>query len=98
MNKYSKNNKLNTVLTNIEADLLKLGIDEVNRYYKDFKNEIDYNIVQYGNLLVYFSDIYKFYANAEYKTTGKMSSYKIWEIYKRQVGYVTRQLINEYGI
>lgn len=91
--KYSKNKKLNKALTEIEADLLELGIEEVKRYYNQFKYESDYNIAQYGNLLVYYNQIYDFYKNCGYKSTDKMSSDKVWDLYKRQVGYVARCLI-----
>lgn len=93
MNKYSKNVKLNKALTEIEADLLELGIDEVKRYYNEFKNEVDYNIVQYGNLLIYYDDIYNFYRSCGYKSTDKMTTDKIWDLYKKQVGYVARCLV-----
>ena len=91
---YSKNVKLNKALKGIEADLLELSIDEIKRYYNDFKREVDYNIAQYGNVLVYYSDIYDFYKNCGYKSTDKMTTDKIWDLYKRQVGYVARCLIN----
>ena len=91
---YSKNSKLNKALKGIEADLLELSIDEIKRYYNVFKYEADYNIAQYGNLLVYYSDIYDFYKNCGYKSTDKMSTDKIWNLYKKQVGYVTRCLVN----
>lgn len=97
MIKYSKNKKLNTLLQNIEESLIDLGIDEVKRYYNEFKNCSDYNIVQYGNLLIYYVDIRNFYIECGYSnnTINKMSDYKIWEIYKRQVGYVVRRLLSE---
>ena len=93
MKNYSKNVKLNKALMGIEADLLDLGVDEVKRYYNQFKYENDYNIAQYGNLLVYYSDIYKFYKDCGYKSTEKMSNSKIWDLYKKQVGYVVRCLV-----
>ena len=96
MNKYSKNNKLNKVLMKIESDLLEIGINEVKRYYNEFRNEVDFNIVQYGNMLIYYNDIYNFYRSCGYKSTDKMSTNKIWDLYKNQVGYVTRKLILEY--
>ena len=96
MNKYSKNNKLNKVLMKIESDLLEIGINEVKRYYNEFRNEVDFNIVQYGNMLIYYNDIYNFYRSCGYKSTDKMSTDKIWDLYKNQVGYVTRKLILEY--
>lgn len=95
MNKYSRNNKLNAVLTEIENQIKDFGVYEAKRYFDEFKGEIDYNIVQYGNLLVYFSDIYKLYRDCGYKTTDKFSTDKIWETYKRQVGYVVRKLMYE---
>ena len=98
--KFSKNAKLNNALSGIYEQLKDFDTDcetgestgEVKRYYKDFKNsgENDYNIAQYGNLLVYYSDIYKFYADCGYKTTAKFSVTKIWDVYLRQVGYIVR--------
>ena len=89
--KYSKNKKLNGVLKEIEEQLLELGLDEVKHYYDEFKHETDYNIAQYGNLLIYYYDVQEMYQRNGYKT--KFSDNKIWEIYKNQVGYVTRQLM-----
>ena len=93
MEKYSKNKKLNEVLTIIENQLLELGLDEVKHYKDNFKNELDYNIAQYGNLLIYYVDVKEMYRNCGYKTLDKMSDTKVWEIYKRQVGYVASQLV-----
>ena len=92
--KYSKNAKLNTVLNQIEFDLLQFGKDEIKRYMKEYPNEPDYNIVDYGNMLIYYWEIRKMYINAGYKTfeNNKISDFKMWEIYKRQVGYVAREL------
>lgn len=95
MKKFSKNVKLNTVLNGIYEDLQELGISEVKRYYNEFKFEPDYNIAQYGSMIVYYYDLREFYKNAGYKSMEKMSDGKIWEIYKRQVGYVARILISE---
>ena len=87
--KFSKNQKLNAVLSAIYDDLQDLGSD-VKRYKNQFKNETDFNIVQYGNLLCYYNDIRDFYKAAGYKSLDKLSNDKIWEIYKRQVGYIAR--------
>ena len=91
-NKYSKNKKLNNVLTTIESQLLELGLDEVKHYKESFPNEIDYNIAQYGNLLIYYYDVKQMYKNCGYVSLDKMSDSKVWEIYKRQVGYIAREL------
>lgn len=98
MIKYSKNKKLNTLLQNIEKSLIdNLGINEIKRYYSEFKNCSDYNIAQYGNLLIYYADIRDFYIDSGYSnsTINNMSDYKIWKTYKRQVGYVVRRLLSE---
>ena len=92
MKKYSKNKKLNEVLSRIERQLLELGLDEVKHYKKSFPNEIDYNIAQYGSVLVFYSDVKQMYKDCGYKSLEKMSDEKVWEIYKRQVGYVAREL------
>lgn len=93
--KYSKNTKLNTVLNQIEDDLKCLELPEIARYMKDFPNEPDYNLAQYGNMLLYYCDIRKMYTDAGYKIFegNRISDNKMWEIYKRQVGYVARELM-----
>lgn len=93
--KYSKNIKLNNVLNQIENQLTYLELPEIARYMKDFPNEPDYNLAQYGNMLVYYWEIRKMYINAGYKTfeNNRISDNKMWEIYKRQVGYVARQIM-----
>lgn len=93
--KYSKNVKLNTVLNQIEFDLLQLGKNEIAWYMQDNPNEPDYNIAQYGNMLIYYWEIRKMYIKAGYKSfcDNRISDNKMWEIYKRQVGYVARQIM-----
>lgn len=97
MIRFSKNNKLNNALTGIYNQLKDFDTDgngkstgAVIQYYKDFKREKDYNIAQYGNLLVYYYQIYEFYKNCGYKSTANFSTSKIWDIYCRQVGYIVR--------
>lgn len=93
--KYSKNTKLNTVLNQIENDLICLGLTEIKRYMKEFPNEPDYYIAEYGNMMIYYSQIRGMYLDAGYKTfsISRISNTKMWNIYKRQVGYVARQII-----
>lgn len=93
MRNFSKNKKLNGVLNDILESLQELGTEEVARYYKEFNNEKDYNIVQYGNLLMYYDDIRELYRRNGYISLDKMSDNRIWDIYKRQVGYVARTLV-----
>ena len=93
--KYSKNVKLNTVLNQIENDLICLGLSEIKRYMKEFQNEPDYNIAEYGNMMIYYPQIRGMYLDAGYKTfsISRISNTKMWNIYKRQVGYVARQIM-----
>lgn len=88
--KFSKNKKLNAALTAIYEDLKDFGEEEIKHYKKQFNNEVDFNIVQYGNLLCYYDDVYKFYEACGYKSLSKLNNQKIWDIYKRQVGYIAR--------
>ena len=98
-NKYSVNQKLNKALCGIEGQLLdmcdseKESINQILAYVKDFKKEPDCNIAQHGNLLIYCYDIKEFYKNCGYKSTGRMSDSKIWDLYRHQVGYVARRLV-----
>lgn len=93
--KYSKNVKLNAVLNQIEENLLQFGKDEIKRYMKEYPNEPDYNIVDYGNMLINYWEVRQMYIKAGYKSfeDNRISDSKMWEIYKRQVGYVARQII-----
>lgn len=92
MKKISKNSKLNAVLNEIYEDLQEMGLSEICRYRANFDREPDYNIVQYGNLLIYYYDVREMYKRAGYKSMDKMSDSQIWEIYKRQVGYIAEMM------
>ena len=91
-NQYSPNNKLNAVLKDIHGQLNEVGKSEVDNHKKLFGRDIDYGLVQNGNLLIYYDDIRKMYKKAGYSknTIDKMSDDKVWDTYKRQVGYVAR--------
>lgn len=99
--KFSKNAKLNNALCGIYEQLKDFDTDTetgestgaIITYYNEFKNDKDapdFNIAQHGNLLCYCYQLYNFYRNCGYKTTDKLSSQKIWDIYRRQVGYIVR--------
>lgn len=96
--KYSKNTKLNTVLNQIEGNLLQFGKDEIARYMQEYPNEPDYNIVDYGNMLISYWEVKQMYIKAGYKSfeDNRISDSKMWKIYKRQVGYVARELMKYY--
>ena len=93
MKKFSKNKKLNGVLNEILEQLEELGLEEVKHYYDNFRNETDYNLAQYGNLLIYHYQVKELYFRNGYKTLEKWGSDKVWETYRRQVGYVARYML-----
>ena len=92
--KFSKNNKLNYVLTDIHDYLMELGKDEIKRYMHDFPNEMDYNIYQYGNMRIYNDEIRVLYM--DYKCLKNASINKLIGIYKRQIRYMANLIINDY--
>ena len=93
MKKFSKNKKLNYVLNDIYSYLMEMGKDEIKRYMKDFPYKADYNIYQYCNMRVYNDEIKELYK--DYKSLKNASIDKLINIYKRQVGYMARLIINE---
>lgn len=101
--RYSVNPKCNAIPNAIREELLTISdtLDDslmnIKRYMREYPNEIDYNIVQHGNLTCYTSQVYEMYKTAGYKCEG-WSTDKIWEAYRRQTGWVARQLMREFGI
>lgn len=91
MIKFSKNKKLNEVLNTIYDEVMEIGIDDIKRYYNEFKDFKDYNIFSYGNVRIYYDDIRELYK--DYKSLVNASDSKLEEIYKRQVGYIARYII-----
>ena len=89
VNKFSKNAKLNSVLTGIYEQLKDFGEDEIKHYKKEFTKEKDFNLVQYGNILIYYDQVREFYKSCGY-ACDRWSNEKLWETYKRQVGYIAR--------
>jgi hypothetical protein len=98
---YSKNKKTNETMKDIETQLFDMGetkteaLQEIKRYKKEFPKELDYNIVQYGNLLVYYYDIRKFFERNGYKGIDKLSDSAIWEKYKKFVRIVVNKLLKD---
>ena len=96
--KFSKNQKLNFVLNDIYFSLLEMcetekeSIQEIKRYKENFHNELDYNLYQYGNLLVYNDQIQNLYS--DYKSLQNVSIDKLIETYKRHVRYVANYILS----
>lgn len=79
----------------IKRELIEdLGLEEVKHYFEEpsFKRESDYNIVQYGNLLIYYDDVRDLFKECGYAVKW-YSDDKLWESYKRLVGSITRELM-----
>lgn len=95
--KFSKNAKLNKVLNSIYTDLLQMrdteseSIREIKRYKSNFPKEVDYNLYQYGNVLICNHEIINLYS--EYKSLEKASIEKLIGIYKRQIRYVVNYIL-----
>lgn len=100
---WSRNKKLNTCLQAIAESLLEMcetpqtSFSSIKNYILDFPKEPDFNIAQYGNLLCYYYDIREFYKNCGYSAKGvnRRSDAEIWDLYKRQVGYVAKTLLTQ---
>lgn len=98
-NKWSKNAKLNAVLSEIEDDLRNMcdseyeSIEMIRQYMQDFPREIDYNLAQYGNMLIYYVQVREMYKRAGYKNVDRLSDTDLWATYRRQVGYVAREIV-----
>lgn len=98
---FSNNKKYNAYLTGIKEQLLTIhdtpeeSIEEVRHYMEGFPDEVDFNLAQYGNLLIYYDDVRDFMRECGYaeSTISKMSDHQIWEAYKRNVGHVARELV-----
>ena len=93
MVKFSKNIKLNYVLNDIYNYLMELGKDDIKRYMHSFPHEMDYNIYQYGNMRINYSEIKELYK--DYKCLKNASIDKLINIYKRQIRYMANLIINE---
>lgn len=99
--RFSQNKKTNGVLNEIYNDLLEIhdteeeSRNEVKRYRKEFPRLSDCNLVDYGNMLIYYEDIRAMYRKHGYKTLDRLSDNKVWDIYKRQVGYVARLIAGD---
>ena len=97
---FSKNVKLNGVLNDIYTQLLEMcdteteSISEIKHYAKEFPKEYDYNIAQYGNLIIYHDDVLAMYKRHGYKSLDRLSNDARWDTYKRQVGYVVRYILD----
>lgn len=110
INNARRNKALNGVYDDIVYTFTKeYYISEVKRYKSTFPYEHDYNIAQYGNLLVYYDSVRKFLFDCGYpkfmekfKQKGKANEYRIpdfevWEFYKGLVRQVADYIVQFEG-
>lgn len=97
MKTFSNNKKLNAVLNRIHEQLLSIAdsgsesIAEIQRYRKSYPKQTDYNLYQFGNLLIYYDEIRELYS--EYKSVKCYSNDRLCELYKRQIRFVADYII-----
>ena len=95
--KFSKNAKLNNVFNSIYTDLLQIhdtesgSIQEIKHYKSNFPKKLDYNLYQYGNVLIYNHEIKELYSS--YKSLKNAYIEKLIGIYKRQIRYVANYIL-----
>ena len=95
MNKYATEDKLNNALLEIEKQLKEKGNEELNRWYNEFNIQPDYNLVEYGTMLFELKEIQGMYIKAGFVACEVTQDIKLWEMYRRHVGYVTRALLEK---
>lgn len=83
--------KKSKLIAAIHEQLQNLGKEEIMHYVREFKNEIDYNIVQYGNLLIYYDDIRELMKYCEYKVENYTDE-QMWNYYK----CIVHEVVNKY--
>ena len=81
-------------------DTERESLGEVRHYANGFPKEIDFNLAQYGNVLVYYHQIAQFYKDCEYPchklidSDGDLDTDKLWSMYKKDVGIVAQNVLN----
>ena len=103
---YSINPKLNAVMKSIELQLLSKGTEKqealqiIRQYIKAFNKEPDYNLAQYGGMLVSPYDVRELNIQCGYSVASQnnISDERIWYEYLLRVGLVARELIKTNGL
>lgn len=98
MKKLSNNRKYNAVANEILSDLLtihdteKESREEIAHYRKEFPREPDFNLAQYGNMLIYFYQVREMFVRCGYseKNLQRVSDSRLWKMYLCRVGEVVR--------
>lgn len=99
---WSNDKKLNKWLGQIAVRLLEMcdrydeSLRQIQCYVAEFPKATDYCIAEHGNLLVRPLDInYHRSACGYQEKYSEANDATIWDLYKRQVGYVARTLLTQ---
>jgi len=98
MVRFSTNRKYNKTCVEILAQLTEMcdteqeSRNEIARYRREFPKEPDYNLAQYGNLLIYYYQVREMFRKCGYseKTLKRVSDARLWGMYLYRVGEVVR--------
>jgi hypothetical protein len=105
--KMSNSPTLQAIYSDIWAYLEELGAPELLHYMGAFPLEPDYNLVNYGEMRIYYDEIREMYIKAgarrcaeTYKRSRgdsrrgdyKISDSELWKKYRRDVGHVAREM------
>ena len=106
--KMSNSRAVQNVLADIWGYLEELGPEEVRRYMRAFPRELDYNLVNYGNMRVYYDDIRAMYERAGIRRVSdtykrayrdhragehRIGDSELWEMYRGDVRRAAREYI-----
>lgn len=87
----------NGILEQLKAihDTEQESLEEVRHYAKSFPNEVDYNIVSYGCVFIYYDQVRNFYRSCELPVNiDELSDEYLWNKYKKEVGEVADDIIH----
>lgn len=60
--------------------------NKIQRYKKNYPCEIDYNIAEHGNVLIYNTEIRDWFKKLGFKSESAMSDQALWAWYKWYIG------------
>lgn len=98
---YSTNPKAEAFFRSCVDDLLTIYPDnrkesllQCEDYYVNFPGAADYNIAQFGNVLIYYDDVREVMRACGYKV-GRYTDSQIWDYYRRMIGAACRWLLGK---
>lgn len=97
---WAKDKKLNKWLGQIAVQLLEMcdrydeSLQQIQRYVAEFPRDTDYKIAEHANVLFYPDSIVEHRNACGYQEKySEAKASEIWDLYKRQVGFVAKELV-----